>query len=96
MKEETGFEALMHAVCVGHGYCGGMHGDRFVNVTDLIPKTGTVTADQFVDMLLIAEYENEQHRISPMSLRHRDIFKAWFIEHMGSDAVDASRLRSNE
>ncbi|CAM5504072.1 hypothetical protein MAUB1S_08425 [Mycolicibacterium aubagnense] len=73
-----------------------MHGDRFVNVTDLIPKTGTVTADQFVDMLLIAEYENEQHRISPMSLRHRDIFKAWFIEHMGSDAVDASRLRSNE
>jgi hypothetical protein len=54
----------MHAVCVGHGYCGGVHGNKFMHVTDFIPQSGNVTADQFVEWVFQAEYENESERVS--------------------------------
>lgn len=87
------FDALMYEVCVTHGYCGGLHGDKFVHVTDLLPKDGSVTADQFVDLVFLAEYQNERERNSPRWQRHRQTIRNWFVEHMGSEVVPASRLR---
>ena len=93
MNTDTKFYRLMHAVCAGHGYCGGMHGDKFVHVTDLIPDSGVVTADQFVEWVFFAEYRNERERNSPRWNHHRETIRRYFVEHMGSDAVDASQLR---
>jgi hypothetical protein len=93
VKKREGFDALMHAVCAGHGYCGGMHGDKFMHVTHFIPQTGKITADQFVEWVFIAEYESIDERHSPRYQRHRDRIRDYFIEHIGSDVVDASLLR---
>lgn len=83
----------MRAVCVGHGYCGGLHGDRFMHVTDYIPQSGDVTADQFVEWVFLAEHGGQTYRPSPMLDRHRVRLRAFFVEHMGADVVDASQLR---
>ncbi|WP_146770346.1 hypothetical protein [Mesorhizobium hawassense] len=93
MKTNDRFYSLMHAVCAGHGYCGGMHGDKFMDVIDFIPESGNVTADQFVEWVFLAEYENESERMSPRWDRHRQRIQDYFVEHMGSDAVDASQLK---
>ncbi|MER8425207.1 hypothetical protein [Mesorhizobium sp. M0435] len=93
MKAKNRFDSLMHAVCVGHGYCGGRHGDKFMHVTDFIPQAGDVTADQFVEWVFLAEYENESERMSPRWDRHRQRIRDFFVEHMGSDVVDASQLK---
>jgi hypothetical protein len=92
MKVKNRFDSLMHAVCVVHGYCGGMHGDKFMHVTDFIPQAGDVTADQFVKWVFLAEYKNENERMSPKWDRHRQTIRHHFVEHMGSDVVDASQL----
>lgn len=93
MKSKNRFDSLMHAVCAGHGYCGGMHGDKFMHVTDFIPRSGDVTADQFVEWVFLAEYENESERMPPRWDRHRQRIRDYFVEHMGSDVVDASQLK---
>jgi hypothetical protein len=89
-----GFESLMHDVCVGHGYCGGVHDDRFMHVTDFIPESGPVTADQFVAWVYLAEYgRSEEDGYSPLWARHRQTIRNWFVEHMGSEVVDSARLK---
>jgi hypothetical protein len=93
MKAKNRFDSLMDAVCAGHGYCGGMHGDKFMHVTDFIPQSGDVTADQFVELVFLAEYENESERMSPRWDRHRQRIRDYFIEHIGSDVVDVGQLK---
>ncbi|MGO4339924.1 hypothetical protein AB4037_34100 [Labrys sp. KB_33_2] len=93
MKAKNRFESLIHTVCVCHGYCGGMHGDKFMHVTDLIPRSGYVTPDQFVEWVFLAEYENESERMAPRWDRHRQKIRDCFVEHMGSDVVDAGQLK---
>lgn len=91
MTAKTGFDALMHQVCVGWGHCGSLQAGKYVHVTDFIPNSGIVTAIQFAEWVLTAEGEAD------ISLAYRE---AWFsrlsdafIEHMGADRVDAQRLR---
>ncbi len=92
MNKRNRFDLLMDAVCVGYGYCGGMHGEKFVHETDLLPRSGAITADQFVELVFEAEYENPAERRSPEWLKHRWKLRGFFVDHMGSEVVDAKQL----
>lgn len=91
MFGKLGFETLMRAVCAGHGYCGSLQDGQFVHVTDFIPKRGTVSAEDFVDWLFLADGEAYIGRVNAM--RRRETLRSMFIAHMGSTTVQASRLR---
>lgn len=92
MAEKTGFDALMHVVCPEWGFCGTIKDGRPLHVTDFIPERGPVTADQFVSWVFLGDGMDPDagpHRWQ----RHKDAIKAAFVEHMGSEVVDASLLR---
>ena len=85
-RSPSNFSAMMQEYCVGLGYCGSDF-----HVTDLMPKEGIVSADQFVCLLLQAEglepYEFE--------MRHNKTYKKLskiFTKHMGSSKIDAALL----
>jgi hypothetical protein len=84
-------ETLMYAICVNHGFCGGLHGEKFVRATDFVPPRGTVTADDFVDWIFLAE--GVRWLGDPVAMRYRERLRSHFIAHMGSSIVDARRLR---
>ena len=79
---------MMHDVCVGMGFCGGVVDGESRHVVDYIPISGVVTADQFASWVLEAE---------GMSLERGDPFwselRAVFVKHMGSAAVDSDALK---
>jgi hypothetical protein len=70
------------------GFCGSVMGDGSPShVSDFIPQTGTVTADQFAEWVMLAE------GLEPFAgSEYQASFKKLFIQHMGSEAVDASDL----
>lgn len=91
MTDRTPFDALMHEVCVEQGWCGSVVADRPMHVTDLLPKSGTVTADQFVGWLFEADGVNpDEDRAKWQS--HIDGLREAFIRHMGELSVDVQRL----
>ncbi|HEV2746109.1 MAG TPA: hypothetical protein VGW34_02280 [Allosphingosinicella sp.] len=92
MAEPSGFDALMHRLCAGLGFCGGRAGDEPVHVTDFIPMEGMVTADEFVDLVFLGDGMDPQvdrERWEPIRSRIREAF----VEHMGAEAVEAPLLR---
>ncbi len=92
MKVKPGFDALMHEVCVGMGWCGGIVDDKPCHVRDFIPDEGTVSADQFVDWLFRADNLDPYAKLEIWQ-PHKDMLRAAFVKHMGSDVVDARALR---
>jgi hypothetical protein len=89
MGRPNAFDGMMYEFCSGLGYCGSVKDGEPLHVTDFIPETGPVSADQFVRWLLEAEgFEPDE-----FDIRIREL-SAVFIKHMGADVVDASRLRS--
>jgi hypothetical protein len=86
---KAGYDALLHEVCVGYGYCGCMKGGRDLHVSDFIPSEGPVTADQFVEWVFLAD--NRNPNLGPDT--HKRAIRAAFVKHMGNDVVDATRLR---
>jgi hypothetical protein len=91
MTRRSDFDGLMRAVCVGYGYCGSLQDDGFVHVTDFIPQRGRVTAEQFLDWLFIAD--GDQWARGPRAMLSRERLRSCFIFNMGSDVVDARKLR---
>lgn len=92
MPDNLKFDALMHAVCVEQGWCGGVANGKASQVEDYIPHAGPVGADQFVDWLFAAEgYRpaSEPERAKA----HREVLRALFLQHMGAETVDASTLK---
>lgn len=93
MAATGGIEALMQVVAAE--WCLGrvMHEDGEVsNVTQLIPRTGKVTADQFVDWVFQASNKDPRDP-TPMWQRARVAIRAAFVRHMGGEIVDAEALR---
>jgi hypothetical protein len=92
MTVNTRYNALMGEVCVRYGFCGSCVDGTPSHVGDLIPSSGPVTADQFVDWLVIADGLDltsfSEHR-KPLKRQLR----AAFIKHMGAEVVDASDLQ---
>jgi hypothetical protein len=88
---ESGYDALMHQVCVEWGFCGCVKEGRPLHVDFLIPPRGPVTADQFVEWVFLADNMNpnvEPERWQP----HKQAIKAAFVRYMGAEIVDASLL----
>ena len=92
MAGNPAYNRLMHDVCVGYGYCGGIVDGVFSHVDDFIPESGPVSADQFVDWLFAAEGKDDLVP-EPMLSKHRSDLKDYFIKHMKSNEVDASELK---
>lgn len=85
---KPGYDALMHEVCVGYGYCGCMKDGKSIHVDDFIPSEGPVTADQFVEWVFLAD--NRNPNLGPEA--HKRAIRAAFVKHMGEDVVDAKLL----
>lgn len=80
---------LQNKVCVGLGYCGTIKNGRPLHVDDFIPSYGMVTAEQFAEWVILAD--NVNPNLAPSE--HKKMIRAAFIECMGNDVVDATRLR---
>ena len=85
------YAALMHDVCAGHGWCGGIVDDKPRHVDDFIPEQGPVKVDQFVDWIFMAEGMDPYEDLDKWQ-KHKDALRALFIRHMGGDCVDARCL----
>ena len=92
MDEKPGYNALMHEVCVGMGWCGGVIDGEPSHVDDFIPNEGSVTADQFVDWLFRADGMDPLEDPAKWQ-KHKDGLRNAFIRHMGSDIVNACQLK---
>ncbi len=83
----------MHVVaaqwCLGHRLCGP---DGCGDVRRFIPASGTVTADQFADWVLLSSDPDAQGS-EPVWQRARAEIREAFVTHMGGEEVDASRLQ---
>jgi hypothetical protein len=77
-----GFDAMMDELAGRMGYCG----TGKTHVTDFIPAEGPVTADQFVEWLILAEED-------PVTARFRPELRAIFLRHMKREIVDARDLQ---
>ena len=49
------YEELLEEICVGKGFCGSSLDGQPTQVDFHIPKSGIVTAEQFVDWIFEAE-----------------------------------------
>ena len=92
MTGSPNYNALQHDVCVGRGWCGGVVDGKPSHVDYLIPDSGPVTADQFVEWLFIAE-GLDPHAQPDKWETHKVGLREAFIQHMGADVVDASALK---
>ena len=82
----------MHEVCVEWGFCGCIKHARQMHVDLFIPSDGPVTADQFVEWVFLADDMNPSLEPERWD-RHKAAIRAAFVQHMGSEVIDASRLR---
>jgi len=94
-SRKAAYDALMHCVCVDWGFCGCVKNDKPLHVDDLIPETGDVTADQFVEWVFLADNMNPNSDIEIWQ-KHKDAIRTAFVKHLGGDVVDASQLKWSE
>ena len=48
MARPNKFDGMLHEYCVILGFCGSVRDCKPLHVTDFIPETGQVSADEFV------------------------------------------------
>ena len=94
MGRPNAFDGMMHEFCVKMGFCGGIKDGKPLHVTDFIPETGPVSADEFVSWLVTADGFDPDDPSAAEIRRWMPELKAVFVKHMGADVVDASNLRS--
>lgn len=89
----TPFDLLLADVCVRLGFCGGLVNGTLRHVTDLLPSTGAVTAEEFAELAISAESDVK----SPPDkhLRWASVLSEAFVKHMDADAVPAEALVQN-
>ncbi len=91
MNDNSAFDSLMHEVCVEHGWCGGVVDGQPKHVTDFLPESGPVCADDFVDWLFLAEGvdpNEDKQKWQPHIIELRNMF----IRHMGAEKVNVVKL----
>jgi hypothetical protein len=94
MGRTNSFDGMMHEFCVKLGWCGSVKDGKQLHVSDFIPETGPVSADQFARWLIAADgFDPDQLSGSEFRLLMGQLTSV-FIKHMGADVVDASNLRS--
>lgn len=92
MMSKVGYDALMHEVCVGLGFCGCIKHDQPLHVDLFIPSHGVVTADQFVEWVFLADDMNPNTEREQWQL-HKEAIRTAFVRHMGSEVVDVMQLQ---
>jgi hypothetical protein len=84
------YHKLLEEVCVRLGFCGSLVDDQPLHVDQLLPRSGSISANSFADALFKAEGwvldggAADQHRASVCDA---------FVRHMGAFEVDAQLLR---
>jgi hypothetical protein len=79
-------DKLMWEICVRGGWCGGIVEGKPTRVVDLIPASGTVTAEDYAKMTLHADGWPASE---PPKGDHLRWLEGKFVEHLGSSSVDA-------
>ena len=87
MTPNERFNALIHDACVIYGNCGS--GD--VHIRDLLPRSGTLTAEEFARLMLKAEKMTEL-RYGQQYRDNYDWCVARFKQTMGAQSIDASEI----
>jgi hypothetical protein len=95
MGRPNAFDGMIHEFCVGMGWCGCSKDGKRLHVTDFIPETGPVSADEFARWLIMADGLDPDQLSASEIRRWVPQLKAVFVSHMGADVIDASNLRSN-
>jgi hypothetical protein len=94
MRHPTKFDGMMYEFCVRLGWCGSTIKDgEPVLLTDFIPDTGSVTAEQLVEWLMLADGVDFNKVGSSWLKRWRRELKAVFVKHLGAEVADAVQLR---
>lgn len=83
-------EKLMWDICVAGGWCGGIVDGKPTTVGDLLPASGTMTAQDFARLAVQAD---GWPAAVPPDERHLRWLEAKFIEHLGGPSVDVEVLR---
>ena len=91
MSGNPDYNARMHDVCVGRGWCGGIANGEPSHVDYLIPEAGRVSAEQSFEWLFQAEGLDPSSEPAKWQ-KHKDGLGEPFVRHMGADLVDASAL----
>ena len=94
MGRPNAFEGMMHEFCVRLGWCGCVKDGKPLHVTDFIPETGPVSAEEFARWLIMGDGLDPDQLSRSEIRRWMSQLKAVFVKHMAADVVDASKLRS--
>jgi hypothetical protein len=94
MGRPNAFDGMMHEFCVGLGWCGCVKDGKPLHVSDFIPETGPVSADEFARWLITADGLDPEQLSASEHRRWMPQLKAVFFKHMRAEIVDASNLRS--
>lgn len=87
MTTKERFKTLIHDACVIYGNCGS--GDA--HVRDLLPRSGTLMAEEFARLMLKAEKMTEL-RYGQQYRDNYDWCVARFKQAMGAQSIDASEI----
>lgn len=90
MDRNTPYDALLHEICVGLGFCGSVANGEALHVDQFIPESGPVSADQFVNWVFRAEGMDPE---GDDALKHAQSVREAFVRHMGANVVDAVILK---
>src|SRR5882757_9976589 len=82
------FDEMMHEFCVALGWCGCIKDGKPLHVSDFIPETGPVSADEFARWLITADGMDPNHLSASDLRRWMPQLKAVFVKHMGADVID--------
>lgn len=83
----TDYDRLLNKLCVEWGFCGSLKHGKPYHVRMVLPKTGSVTASQFADAVIQAEYHAQPGDRARAELKWRARLEEAFIEIMGADEV---------
>ena len=83
-------DRLSWDICVNGGWCGGIVDGKPTRVDDLLPATGSLSAEEFARLVIRADGWPESEAFPDKHLRW---LEAKFIEHLGARSVDVEVLR---
>ena len=93
MSELDDFDALMDFICIELGFCGCRKNGKPLHVSDIIPSTGLIHVDNFVDWVFLADDMNPTS--DPVKWqKHKNAIRDAFIRILGETTVDANRLKT--
>lgn len=86
MGKPTRFDGLLHDLCVGLGFCGCVSDEGEArDVTRLIPASGEVTAEQFADWVIQADWPRgyDDPEFAAFRQKWLKTIAQRFVKHMG-------------